>query len=144
MQDKKTDSHYCDVIMGAMTSQITSLTIVYPTVSSGAERKHQSSASLAFVRGIHCWPVNSPHKWPVTRKMFPFDNVIIQITKHTRYLGLAGTIYINTNQWYVDNVHNSSELLGLLNADLPYSIWIVSCYSYKKIYMISHGHGILL
>ena len=36
-------------------------------------KKHQSSAALAFVRGIHRWPVNSPHKWPVTRKMFPFD-----------------------------------------------------------------------
>ena len=41
------------------------------------QRKHESSASLAFVRGIHRWPVNSPHKWTVTRKMFPFDDVII-------------------------------------------------------------------
>ena len=40
-------------------------------------RKHQSSASLAFVRGIHRGPVNSPHKWPVTRKMFPLDDVIM-------------------------------------------------------------------
>ena len=64
--------------MGTMASQITSLTIVYSTVYSGADqRKHQSSASLAFVRGIHRWPVNSPHKWPVTRKMFPFDDVIM-------------------------------------------------------------------
>ena len=59
-------------------SQINSLTIVYSTVYSGADqRKHQSSASLAFVRGIHRWPVNSPYKWPVTRKMFPFDDVIM-------------------------------------------------------------------
>ena len=42
------------------------------------QRKHQSSASLAFVRGIHRSPVNSPHKWPVTRKMFPFDDVIMK------------------------------------------------------------------
>ena len=70
--------HYNDVIMDAIASQITSLTIVYSTVYSGADqRKHQSSASLAFVRGIHRWPVNSPHKWPVTRKMFPFDDVIM-------------------------------------------------------------------
>ena len=70
--------HYNDVMMSAMASQITSLTIVYSTVYSGADqRKHQSSASLAFVRGIHRWPVNSPHKWPVTRKMFPFDDVIM-------------------------------------------------------------------
>ena len=56
----------------------TSLTIVYSTVYTGADqRKHQSSASLAFVWGIHRGPVNSPHKWPVTRKMFPFDDVIM-------------------------------------------------------------------
>ena len=65
-----------DVIMGAIASQITSLTIVYSTVYAD-QRKHQSSASLAFVRGIHRGPVNSPRKWPVTRKMFPFDDVII-------------------------------------------------------------------
>ena len=70
--------HYSDVIMGMMASQITSLTIVYSTVYSDADqRKHQSSASLAFVRGIHRGPVNSPHKWPVTWKMFPFDDVIM-------------------------------------------------------------------
>ena len=70
--------HYSDVTMDAMASQITSLTIVYPTVYSDADqRKHQSSASLAFVWGIHRWPVNSPHKGPVTRKMFPFDDVIM-------------------------------------------------------------------
>ena len=70
--------HYSDVIMGSMTFQITSLTIVYSTVYSGADRrKHQSSASLAFVWGIHRGPVNSPHKWPVTWKMFPFDDVIM-------------------------------------------------------------------
>ena len=63
---------YGDVIMGAIASQITSLTIVYSTVYSDADqRKHRSSASLAFVWGIHRGPVNSPHKWPVTRKMFP-------------------------------------------------------------------------
>ena len=64
--------------MGAMASQITSLIIVYSTVYSGTDqRNHQSPASLAFVSGIHRWPVNSPHKWPVKRKMFPFDDVIM-------------------------------------------------------------------
>ena len=70
--------HYSDVIMSAIASQITSVSIVYSTVCWGADqRKHQSSASLAFVRGIHRWPGNSPHKWPVTRKMFPFDDDIM-------------------------------------------------------------------
>ena len=45
--------------------------------SGSHQIKHQISASLAFVRGIHRWPVNSPHKGPVTRKMFPFDDVIM-------------------------------------------------------------------
>ena len=71
--------YYYDVIMGAMASKITSLTIVYSIAHSGADqRKGQSSASLAFVRGIHRWPVNSPHKWSVTRKFFPFDDVIMK------------------------------------------------------------------
>ena len=52
--------------------------VFYSTVYSGAyQRKHQSSASLAFVWGIHRWPVNCPHKWPVTRNFFPFDDVIM-------------------------------------------------------------------
>ena len=64
--------------MSAKASQITSLTTVYSIVYSGTDqRKHQSSASLAFVRWIHRWPVNSPHKWPVTQKMFPFDDVFM-------------------------------------------------------------------
>ena len=63
--------HYSDVIMRAIASQITSLTIVHSTVYSGADqRKIQSSASLAFVRGIHRWPMKSPHKRLVTRKCF--------------------------------------------------------------------------
>ena len=67
-----------------MACQITGVSIVYSNVCSGADqRKHQSSASLAFVRGIHRWPVNSPQKGPVTRKMFPFDDVIMKS-------GLAG------------------------------------------------------
>ena len=71
--------HYNDVIMGVVSSQITSLTIVYSTVTyTGADqKKHQSSASPAFMRGIHRRPVTSPHKWPITRKHFPFDDVIM-------------------------------------------------------------------
>ena len=76
--------HYRDVIMGAMASQITSLTIVYSTFYSGADqRKHQSSTSLAFVRGIHRRPVNFPHKCSVTWNMFPFDDVIMFSAYHT-------------------------------------------------------------
>ena len=65
-------------IMSAMASQNTGISVVCPTVCSGADQsKHLSSASQAFARGIHWWPVVSPHKGPVTRKMFLFDDVIM-------------------------------------------------------------------
>ena len=97
--------------MAAIATQITSLTIVYSIVYSGADqRKHQSSASLASVRGIHRWPVNSLHKWPVTRKMFPFDDVIMEFkffawSSLTRFVGLwagiqpAGECVPETPRW---------------------------------------------
>ena len=78
------ETHYSDVIMSTMASQIFSLTVVYSTVYSGADqRKHQSSVSLAYVRGFHRWPVNSTHKEPATRKMSPFDDVGMILPDHT-------------------------------------------------------------
>ena len=103
------NNHYHDVIMGAMASQITSLAIVYLAVYPGADqRKRQSSASLAFVRGIHRWPVNSPHKGPVTRKMFPFDDVIMGLSPLSRqaitraHAGLSwmGRLGTNLSKFY--------------------------------------------
>ena len=83
--------------MTTMASQITSLTIVSSTVYSVADqRKHQSSASLAFVWGVHRGPVNSPHKWPVTRKMFPFDDVIMPWSK-----------FCSTHLVYTSDIHHS-------------------------------------
>ena len=74
--------------MSEIASQITSLTIVYSTVYLDTDQgKHQSSASLAFVRGIH--------KWTVTRKMFPFDDVIIlaQLVNVTQVLTMCRADY---------------------------------------------------
>ena len=86
--------HYDDVIMNSIASQITSLTIVYSNVYSGADQsKHQSSASLAFVWRIHRGTVNSPHKWPITRKIFPFDDVIM------------GRVILKTKPWTNDYFH---------------------------------------
>ena len=79
--------------MGVIASQITSLTFVFSTVYLDTDqRKHQRSASMAFV--------NSPHKWPVTRKMFPFDDVImfrfchliLQIWRYTLLIGMITRI----------------------------------------------------
>ena len=87
-----------------MASQVTSLTIVYSSVNSGTgQRKHQSSASLAFVRGIHRWLLNSPHKGPVTRNMFPFDGVIMEGRLLVLVLSIPSYLIGDINliqQWY--------------------------------------------
>ena len=80
METKTAFQHYNYVIMSAMASQIISLTIVYSTAYSDADQRiYQSPGSLAFVQGIHWWPMNSAHKGPVTRKMFLFDDVTMGI-----------------------------------------------------------------
>ena len=89
--------------MHTIASQITSLTIVYSIVYSGTDqRKHQSSASLAFVRGIHRGPVNSPHKGPVTRKMFPFDDVIMFVLFLNDFMSfpLSPVLLITVTSWW--------------------------------------------
>ena len=80
--------------MSTVASQITGVSIVYSTVCSGADQiNHQSSALLAFVRGIYRWPVNSPHKGPVTRKMFPFDDVIMAQFVHKTMSGIRNHLF---------------------------------------------------
>ena len=74
--------------------------IVYSTVNSRVDqRKHESSASLAFVRGIHRGPVNSPHKWPVTRKMFPFDDVIMRCVSWSHWGGFPRLYFYLRQSW---------------------------------------------
>ena len=93
--------HYSGVIMSAMACQITGVSIVCSTVCSGADqRTHQSSASLGFVRGIHRWPVDSPHKGPVTWKMFSFDDIIMTIYRD-RLLQFKLNIYLNSDITYL-------------------------------------------
>ena len=71
-------THYNDVMMSAIASQIIGVSIGCPTACSGVyQRKYQRSVSLTLVRRIHRWPVDFPHKGPVTRKMFPFDDAIM-------------------------------------------------------------------
>ena len=62
-------------------------------------RRRSKKTSLAFVQGIHRWPVNSPHKWPVTQKMFLFDDVIMLLMKDA-----TGCIHLSwpTIQTYLD------------------------------------------
>ena len=133
--------HYSDVIMSAMASQITSVPEVWSTVCSGADqRKSQSSASLAFVRGIHRWPVDSPHKGPVTREMFPFDDVITRISSWKFDLFLYGY-----NEACHPDSHCWDHYFGTL------SFYQTSCNSledgvlvdatYSELNMLGHSNG---
>ena len=88
--------------MGAIASQITSLTIIYSIGYSDADqRKHHSSASLAFMLGIHRGPVNSPHKWPEIRKMSPFDDVIMCVQIAGNIIALQCRNTIPSFQWNI-------------------------------------------
>ena len=99
--------HNSDVTMSVMASQIASVSIVCPTVCTGAnQRKHQSFVSLVFVRGIHRWPVDSPYKRPVTRKMFPFDDVIMWTAypagNHSFRWWLITCLSLNQYRWTME------------------------------------------
>ena len=98
-----------------MAYQNTSLTIVSSTVYSGTGERKQSSVSLAFVREIHRWLVNSLHKGQVTRKMFPFDNVIV----HCSCGGLSIAIIVFNHSWWRHQVETFSALLVLCAGNSP-------------------------
>ena len=111
--------HYNDAIMGAIASQITSLTVVYSTVYSDADqRKHQSSVSLTFVREF----TGDPHKWPVTRKMFLFDDVLMRYIKESIPSKFHKWMLSNINNCKIDNSMNRNKcgILGIL-------VWMYSC-----------------
>ena len=119
-----TFDQYSDVLISVMSSQITSLTIVYSTFYSGTnQRKHKRSESLAFVRAIHRRPVNSLHKGPVSRKMFPFDDVVMDDprSRMTRY-------NLRYNQHRVKHWSNLSvggfrKVLGVIHRDFSDVQW---------------------
>ena len=97
--------------MSTMAFQITSHTIVISTVYSGADqRKYQSFASLAFVRVIHRWPVNSLYKRPVTRKMFPFDDVIMYWQQLFRRVQIG--LYVTLSMLLLNKLHCIMWLFG--------------------------------
>ena len=94
--------------MSVMVSRINSLRIVYSTLYSGTDqRKHQNSAPLAFVRGIHRWSVNSPHNGPVTWKMFPFDDIIMCYHDNSSH----GIYYVRYARWPLSYVTKDFDYL---------------------------------
>ena len=141
---ERKQAHYCDVIMRAVVSQITSLTIVYSTVYSDADqRKHQSSASLASVRGIHRG--HSLHKWTVTRKMFPFDDVTWISNAYVIY----EVIWHQLPQWrelttaVAQPVSTASTALGNINYNLIPTIWYWNNLMYVYIFRVFQWAQIL-
>ena len=117
-------SHYSDVIMGAIASKITSLTTVYSTVYSDADqRKHRSSVVTGLRAGNSPGPVDSPHKWPVTRKIFPFYNVIMQ-RRWSQMLTLSNDGKLPTDKvdlWYHGSLSLTqlSEIMAWLSNHTP-------------------------
>ena len=134
---------YGDVIMSAMVSQFPRLAIVYSAVYSGADqRKHKSSASLAFVRGIHRWPVDRwipplPHTGPVTREMFPFDDVIMIEWK----FGLSFRLKINKTRNFI----LTQCILTIYNPTIYNLCNYLACdYLSMLIYCSKRAHGVKL
>ena len=69
--------HYNGVIMGAMASKITTRDSLLNRIFRRRSKKAWKHRVTGLCGGIHRWPVNSTHTWPVTRKMLPFDDVIM-------------------------------------------------------------------
>ena len=104
--------------MSAMASQIAGVSIVYSNVCSGADqRKHQSSASLAFLGGIHRWPMNFPHEGSVMQKMFPFDDIIMKsIGEQLHPTALRGCNYAR-NTGVINTVHVHADIQAFVSVD---------------------------
>ena len=115
---------YSDVIMNAMASPLASLTIVYSTVYSGADQiNHQ----------------NSPHKGPVTQKMFPFDDVIMLSAKTSYHHILrnlhAGRLYFKWSYSYKFDGRLGQTNISL-NINLHYSWDELSYASYTMFILL--------
>ena len=122
--------YYSDVIIGTMASYITGITIVFSTVYSGADqRKHQSSTSMGFVRGIHRWPVHSPRKWPVTRKMFPFDDVIMALNS------IHGLFYKHQLQYQCNTLNNAGDVWCDVFFLLVFTSYVLSMLLVKYLHL---------
>ena len=96
-------THYNDIIMSTMAFQITGVSIVYSTICSGTDqRKYQSSASLAFVRGIHRWPVNSPSQYKDNLSRYGYSHYNDEKVVRPSFL-YNGNPYIGKAPWYWDS-----------------------------------------
>ena len=133
--------HYADVTIATIESQITSLAIVFSTVYLDTDhRKHQSSASLAFVWGIHRGPVNSPHKWPVTQKMFPFDDVIMSWFGYKMFLVIScNPISIRYDVTFSKPTRRNKPYPPYLKGEVTISYWTCGCNSLSMICLFNYS-----
>ena len=124
--------HYNDVIMGTIASQITSLTMVFSTAYSDADqRKPQSFASLAFLRGVPRGLVNSAHKWPVTQKCShlmtsSWTALVARVTWREYTIILVASVH-KTNGQHMDK-HVKSHTVFYSNRkyqDYVYVKWVI-------------------
>ena len=117
--------HYNDAIMSTMASKVTGVSIVCSTLASATDqRKHESSASRAFVWGIHWWPVNSQHRRPVTQKMFPSDEFIICVFLYVNFPVCLNThicILSTTNRNYTPSYNKQLRDMSFNHSTI---IWI--------------------
>ena len=125
------DLHYNDVIMSAMASQLTSPTIVYSIFYSGADqRKPQSTASLAFVSGIHRWPagldIRKFHPWFNLQPKFHYRNHNISRNTFPSHL-IFSSLLKSINTSLTITVHYTSE--SLVN-EWPFISLYAICYSF--------------
>ena len=131
-------AHCSAVIINAMASQISGVSIVCSNVCPGADqRKHQSSASLAFLRGNHRWPVDYPHKGPITWKRFPFDDVIMCC----RYMSIIYCSVVLGNGVLYFKVAHGKNIQHFVDESLDYIFHMQSLYfdnnldCYRQQYM---------
>ena len=120
--------HYSDVIMGVMGSQITSLTIVYSTVYSGADqRKHQSSASLAFMQGNHRWQNTDIHvSLPVKKLLGIWVHGLHELTG-------ADNIFITIRNTTRPYIHPNYDI------SIEFEIWPKFAMLWLKMYSTNHN-----
>ena len=127
--------------MSATAFQITCVSIVYSTVYSSAYKKHQSSTSLAFGREIHRWPVNSPHKGPVTREMFPFDDVIMTHWGWDKIAAISQVIFkrisVKETVWIL--IENSLKFFGNGSIDNTSAlVQVMACHMVSVFHIWRH------
>ena len=80
--------------------------------------------------GIHRWPVNSPHKCIVTRKMFPFDDVIMPSE------GLSDDAVNSVLYWQLRRCHGGECITQIV---LAYHFILPSLYIIRPIlHSLSH------